>query len=231
MFIETLFLNMTHNADGYRHGRDYGLITLLSATMPGRKGEHRTALVARLDRLAKVIACILLISKTNIMNLELKHLAPYLPYGLKIESQKGTGDLDYKGLKKEMTCFNCHKIDGDKWKPILLPLSALTEQLPDGTIPIVGLAKIATKHIWGELIDFTKAELLSESESAGLIVYYDKTERVSFTADFDCNRKDFTLYSDGDELNMDKLQLFEYLFQNHFDVFGLIDQNLAVPLI
>lgn len=170
------------------------------------------------------------------MKLELKHLAPYLPYGLKGMDEETEEIFNICGCDfSENELLINDNIDGsvehyriDLIIPLLFPLSALTEPMEDGTIPIVGLAKIATKHIWGELIDFEKAELLSESESAGLIVYYDKTERISFTADFDCNRKDFTLYSDGDELNMDKLQLFEYLFQNHFDVFGLIDSGLAI---
>lgn len=155
------------------------------------------------------------------MNLELKNLAPYLPYSLKVESQRGTGDLDYKGLKKGMTCFNIHKIDGDKWKPLLLPLTALTQQLPDGSIPIVELAKIAK-------FSFIESDKINITDVAINI----RDDKYLFGFNFNWNS--FHSYSlcDQNPINVKhQLQLFEYLFKNHFDVFGLIDKGLAAPLI
>lgn len=126
------------------------------------------------------------------MNLESKHLAPYLPYGLKIESQYGNGDMDYKGLKKEMTLFNLHQIDGDKWKPLLRPLSAsITEIEIDGKkfIPI----------------DYNAFKT-------------DKEHLVEFI-------NGFAHYKSV------KYGIMERLIEWHFDVFGLIGQGLALPLI
>jgi len=148
------------------------------------------------------------------MKTELKDcLHHYLNTGLKIQAK---GGMIYT-LNFEI--YNLTIISG--WKPLLLPMSALTEPLEDGTIPIVELARIATNFVFGNLLDFTKAELFSELDSSGLVVYYESKERVSFTADFDCTRKDFSLYSDGNSLNLDKLALFEYLFKHHFNVFDL----------
>lgn len=57
------------------------------------------------------------------MILEIKHLAPYLPYGLKAQSVDGFGDNDYVGKNINLTPLSIEKIDGVKWKPILHPLS------------------------------------------------------------------------------------------------------------
>jgi hypothetical protein len=51
------------------------------------------------------------------MKLELKHLAPYLPYGLKVIDSDGNIDI--------VTCIDIEEIDGYKIKPILRPLSDL----------------------------------------------------------------------------------------------------------
>jgi len=162
------------------------------------------------------------------MNLELKNLAPYLPYSLKVESQKGNGDLDYKGLKKEMTCFNIHKIDGDKWKPLLIPLSELNKQI-ESEIPLIALAEISQykdrnpkfcgKWEIEKISGFAQMDLGYGIQS--FHVNYNKKGIISINVTV--NGK-FTQTTNINEI-------YEYLFSKHFDVFGLIDQGLAVPLI
>jgi hypothetical protein len=69
------------------------------------------------------------------MKLELKHLAPYLPYGLKIlEITKGNFECDPRNENKELlTDRNISRFIGKKpykclsQKPILRPLSDLTK--------------------------------------------------------------------------------------------------------
>ena len=57
------------------------------------------------------------------MELELKHLAPYLPYGLEI--------INNVNKKRELTIYylNYWKESGVELKPILRPLSDLTKEI------------------------------------------------------------------------------------------------------
>jgi len=68
------------------------------------------------------------------MKLELKHIAPYLPYGLKM---KFTSTYEVDKLSKEdivilkqidegSICVNGYKTNNKSYKPILHPLSELT---------------------------------------------------------------------------------------------------------
>ena len=62
------------------------------------------------------------------MKLELKHLAPYLPYGLNYQY---TGN----GITKIMGSHNIDIVNGEVFKPILRPLSDLTKEIEiDGEI-------------------------------------------------------------------------------------------------
>ena len=57
--------------------------------------------------------------------IEFQHLTPYLPFGLKIECQKGSSDFCFKGLQNNLSIFNIEKIEGETWKPLLHPISNL----------------------------------------------------------------------------------------------------------
>lgn len=123
--------------------------------------------------------------------IELKHIAPYLPYKLQwyregfptIEQTDFNTNADYQ--KKDL-------------KPCLLPLSALTEPLPDGSVPIVELLKpninIVPKYLrWvGNTILFGNILLLNV-----------------------------------ENLCLQQSQ-FEYLYANHFDIYNLIEAGLAI---
>lgn len=132
--------------------------------------------------------------------LTLEHLAPYLPYGLKVQ-------FDYKRIdkiiEKRIATINlidsvwdrCNINNGsisydliyfDEIKPILRPLSDLTKEI----------------EVNGE--KFVPIEVLK-------------------------HRYDF-IYSSLNKYNLDKweFRVIQKLFQWHFDVFGLIPQNLAI---
>ena len=69
----------------------------------------------------------------KIEKLELKHICGYLPYGLKVQT---TVNIEGNPVIDEMTLeYLKDMIDNPIGeKPLLLPLSALTEPLPDGTV-------------------------------------------------------------------------------------------------
>jgi len=81
------------------------------------------------------------------MELELKHLAAYLPYGLKIQGQTHGEIQEMTGLNSGVVMIN-HNTKG--WadfydiKPILRPLSDLTKEIEingEKFVPILELSK------------------------------------------------------------------------------------------
>ena len=160
--------------------------------------------------------------------LELKHIAPYLPYGLKWEFEGGdlpyevVGlDITYTGVSllspdNESTC--CTLIDG---KPILRPLMDLCKPLPNGEIPAIELAKLNLKH------KSVNRRLLVDSEGNPIFECRIITKPfggVLKVTNFDS----WIVYASF--TRMDNLAYFQidYLLKYHFDVFGLIEKGLAI---
>ena len=122
------------------------------------------------------------------MELEIKHLAPYLPYNLKVSklhtlsAGKGIGSIEHLLTTKSTN-----------YKPILRPISAFGDSDDLRKVhEFIGLGK------WCEAYD------------------------DYFNAWFD------------DAGNVDKLvlqapyEVFQFFLANHYDVFGLIPEGLAV---
>ena len=117
------------------------------------------------------------------MKLTLKHLSPYLPYGLKVNTiQNELISIDVHHRQCE-SMFRGHLINIYEWdnlKPILRPLSDLTKEIEVGK-PMFFPSHKLIKHI----------------------------------------------ENDEDIFNCDYNEI-DYLIRNHFDVFGLIENNLAI---
>lgn len=123
------------------------------------------------------------------MKLELKHLAPYLPYGL---------ILIQEDLKTKVTLIG-GMLEGNigTFKPILRPLSDLTKEIQVNE-------RTFNPYDTKILNDF----MMGTSEWDCLCEY---------TGDLTKNA-DIPYY------------IVEQLFEWHFDVFGLIDQDLAIDI-
>jgi len=165
------------------------------------------------------------------MKLELKQIAPYLAHGLKCEVIVNDGYSEYIpkiiidniiALSHECICFEKTPdwyFDSENEsiiKPILLPLSALTEPLEDGSIPAIKLAelliekgikkdiaptipfsaKIVTKP-FGKMLKVTKCD------EWYVMISFDSPERAQYI-------------------------LIEKLIEWNFDIYGLIDAGLAI---
>lgn len=169
----------------------------------------------------------------KIEKLELRHLCGYLPYGLKCHCMGlWTDDESQNPVTVEVVGANLdhveiHEIGRSVTEeydycdvlPLLLPLSALTEPLPDGTVPIVELAKIA----------YPKSDTIKLDIEDGTAVI-DSAENYRFeykNGSFECY---YLKYSPRVEncFVPNQIQLFEYLYANHFDVYGLIPAGLAI---
>lgn len=164
------------------------------------------------------------------MKIELKHLASYLPYGLKMKAANPSRRMnDIEELCPE----NMTKLMFLNRKPILLPLSALTEPLDDGSIPIVELAKIN---------GFTPHNYFIELQNDTIVLYGEQfnhpgellTARFFFELDiYNCNMDKGLEFIDNSVESVfsplrEQVRSFEYLFSDHFDVYGLIDAGLAI---
>ena len=113
------------------------------------------------------------------MKLELKHLAPYLPYGLRLR--------DSDGIYKEdrILIFENMKWLLDNGRPILRPLSDL-EYL---------------------ILNQKQQELKTKEDT---LIYWSSRN-----------------YIDLDDICYNDIQWF---LKNHFDIFGLIEQGLAIDI-
>ena len=174
----------------------------------------------------------------------IKYYAAYLPYGVKVQDclypetewtlHYYRDALDTLADNEHISLFQLLKEnETDTHKLKLRPLSDITNDIEHDDfsfIPIVYLLKEATRQIWGEeIVLIEKPEIHCYNESAGIIAYND-TERVSLTVDVTDIRKEFELRIDGGQMMLDQVKLFNKLFEWHFDVFGLIEKGLAVPL-
>lgn len=146
----------------------------------------------------------------------------YVPHDVQVVTPIGLGRvlIGEKSLKiiyandKTENLILAIRRYGDCLKLKLRSLSSLCEPLEDGSVPIVELAKMAfPKRTW----ELRK----SGCWSIDMKFIYDK-----YNTSFSTLCEDGGAYSDGLIVH-NQLDLFNYLFQHHFDVYGLIDKDLA----
>lgn len=174
--------------------------------------------------------------------LTLEHLSGYLPYGLKAEM------LDYKSdyvgrqydviIGVHQWSKNgdwCLLTDGgskpsfNHIKPILRPLTDLTKEIEvngEKFVPIIELAKISEKR-------FSKLIECEENES-GYFVGFIGTDEQRFSFVYFHKTKSFLLHSSittsiGNSVYpANQLEMFNKLYEWHFDIHNLIEQGLAI---
>ena len=140
--------------------------------------------------------------------LELKHVAPYLPYGL---------------------AFICFDVESKEFEELpLVSINLANEELEIGgmDIPIDELPYpigLEIKPILRPLSDLTK-EIEVNGEKF--------VPRVKMGLIHDVSGNNIFNYRTGERINILSLPYYkiEYLFEWHFDVFGLIEQGLAIDI-
>lgn len=160
--------------------------------------------------------------------LELKHIVGYLPYKLGVLDDEGDRlELISIDMSEEDFCYSCYsfkprmRIDfmEDNLKPILRPISSITKQeayqlgvlitnkneMADKT---VGIGKITVGEWEVPIINYTDID----------------GEEYSFMVMF-CNHG----ISATNDNNM-TFEAYEWLYENHFDIHGLIEQGLAIDV-
>ncbi len=138
------------------------------------------------------------------MKLELKHIAPYLPYGLKFYNTDM--EVDFKLTIQEESEPNTIDLENvismqDVYKPILRPLSDLTKEIEHN----------------GE--KFVPIEYFSEHYTDHL-VRFEKPDYIILEDD----------YSISQNVLGAPLAIIEKLYEWHFDIYGLIENGLAIDI-
>ena len=169
------------------------------------------------------------------MKLELKHLAAYLPYGFTFKSEMDK-PFDEVGINPIWTAEGAIKMFGDyclttkdnndayslkTCKPILRPLSQLTQEIEhngEKFVPIVELAKI---HV-----DYGK------NDSNLKVDYtFSRQDNVSITWNHaSCTEPLLSddLFIMTERIEQNRFWVIQKLLEWHFDIFGLIENNLAI---
>lgn len=141
------------------------------------------------------------------MELEVKHLAPYLPYGLqlqyvvrdKVEKVGTMVNIWHNEGETNPTKISIDYRDGEHiwmFKPILKPMHKLTKQE-------------LQQNVNSDGIDFVIDILINKQNT-----------RATSLLRLISNKEP--------SINDIPLGIANYLFKNHYDVFGLIEQGLAV---
>ncbi len=150
------------------------------------------------------------------MKPELKHWSAYLPFGLKVKIDttrwyekrepfiaKLIGIFDFETLTVKYIdeYSTTYSSNTDDFTPILRPLSDLTKEIEVGGERFVPIDKI--DYEFGMLYYFA-------SGNKGLLI----------------KRRNTNIYA----YSMDYFLIQQKLFEWHFDVFGLIEQGLAIDI-
>lgn len=166
------------------------------------------------------------------MKLEITHLAPYLPYGLKwkFDGEDFTHDIvgldiTNRGVKLVSPYNDYGDCEISSGKPLLLPMSSLYTEMEDGTVPIVELAKMAATQM---LTDKGEWTLGNEYDIHGYLFRVVRNNFLLAVFYYNEKSKYFSFRTNGVELHCPQLDLFTYLFSHHYDVYSLIPQNLAL---
>ena len=146
------------------------------------------------------------------MKLTIKELSPYLPFALKGQVYVETGmqapthrweDIDVGVITLSNMLCESRYLD---FKPYLLPLSKLTEEIEHNGERFVPFQKMMDDFNGRTIIEELRITQTNED-----FILYDLQEH-------DCGEMQIAM----------SYQFYQKLFEWHFDVFNLIDQGLAI---
>lgn len=132
--------------------------------------------------------------------LELKHVAPYLPYGLRLWHIDGECQIEMNATGSGSDCLSIEDLEMYA-KPILRPLSDLFK--------LIDWDKNNDPYMLGYKYGIEKVT------EDGKLIYAEE-----YYADYCASPK---CYIDITSFNW-------WLFEYHFDIFGLIEQGLAIDI-
>lgn len=135
------------------------------------------------------------------MKLELKHLAPYLPYGLTVKNESGY-NCKISNIIVEYSDLVCINEYGEEdtlhisnIRPILRPLSSMIEKESDELEDIIG----CNFYIYASGNGIEIEDIIIDPWGGQSVLRMETLNRI-----------------------------YEWLFAHHFDVFNLIENDLAI---
>lgn len=159
------------------------------------------------------------------MKLELKHLAPYLPYNLQVEYKGEITTIDaldssggvFVG-KNRVVSF----IDLKNVKPILRPLSSITKEES---------SKILSKAQGVSVNEDTFRIFKNNNDT--IIIQYEYLNDVLLCLSLSYTNRVFiatpyAIYGSRKRVTSTPMFIYDWFIENHFDVFGLIGKGLAI---
>lgn len=158
--------------------------------------------------------------------IELWQLAKYLTYELKVKGITLRSTFEVGGLDGSVVLLvGRGRVDLFDIMPYVRPLSDLIMPDENGVTDMERLAKITDSNFEKVLDSFT----YSEGVAVGIYsCRYWRKDGLSYRLSFDLtNLRFFTKYAVS---AINQLQLFEFLFSRHYDVFGWIEKGLALSI-
>jgi hypothetical protein len=158
--------------------------------------------------------------------LTLEQWCAYLPYKLKVIHARKKGNIQ-NTTELTPSDFTWLKNQGYV-KPILRPLSDLTKEIEvngEKFVPIVELAKIAENR-------FLKTIKILKNES-GYFLGFIGVDEQRFSFAYFHKTKSFLLHSSiirNSVYPANQLEMFNKLYEWHFDIHNLIEQRLAIDI-
>ena len=136
------------------------------------------------------------------MKLELKHLAGYLPYGLKLER------INYKNERfKQLTAYDlCPDGEIENIKPILRPLSDLIKKIEVNGEKFVPIERLDNNF-------------RPNSKDLNICMFANELS-------IDIDTQDYSQCIDL----ADGFRITQRLLEWHFDIYGLIENGLAIDI-
>lgn len=162
--------------------------------------------------------------------LTIEQLAPYLPYGLKIQTSHGlhvmNSEVDRFSDDPNISIravINNH----DQYKPVLRNLSDLTKEIEHNGEKFVPILRIF--HEAGIIHEFDVLEYINEKEKDYSPSKYGVNDRtLSFW--YEPEYQLFMYEGDEEIPALHQYTLHTKLFEYHFDIFGILEKNLAIDL-
>jgi hypothetical protein len=173
------------------------------------------------------------------MKLELKHLAPYLPYALSFSTQSGKvfktrtlDSFDIRVLKGKSPNGNDQyhsltlgKINKGELKPILRPMTDLTKEIEVNGVKFIPLVELAKLSFFKNEIHELKDDYIDLGFGYSFH-FSSNSDGVCFNCMNGWNGKKW----DSNHFVPNQLALFDKLNEWHFDTRELIEQGLAISI-
>ena len=191
------------------------------------------------------------------MELEFKHIAPYLPYGLNwfcldkdsreieelplVSINLASEELSIGGM--DITIDELPYPNGLTIKPILRPISDLTKEIEvngEKFVPIIALYRLSNEYNYNNKLDYEFIDSWGAGKILKVFSNREKDEYTEFIYSDGSFRKDARCSKGSYFFGMDLPHSVKYncriynqdklqqkLLEWHFDVFGLIENGLA----